>query len=169
MRIDRATRFTGWLRTWWSAPRAGLATFFTAKTGGVLPFSISSIPGEASSQNAYERSYQMQPEPKQEQQETQRTERQIVEILAFALTERGTGFPPPSYNILGDASSARDTWQEEADFRAAGRAEAKNLLAVLAECGLRLRPSDSKQLGKTLDWLKTVPPKPAYSDDEMVE
>lgn len=84
---------------------------------------------------------------------------QIREALAFRLySEAATSNVPTE-----TASGCRDLWQAaNEDTRREWRSEAENHITSLEQCGLGIRVSDTKELLKHLDWLVTVPPRPAY-------
>ena len=95
-----------------------------------------------------------------EKQEHPAFEPGIVEALAFSLF--------CSEEIEPDTlDAARAKWQASLEIRSNFRKCSNGVLRRLEAQGLRLRPHDSKLLARELDWMKTIPPRPAYTDDEM--
>lgn len=92
----------------------------------------------------------------------------LVEATAFNILLAGRlvespGTPPDLVEDL-----AREHWQASADVRSSFREEARELLRLLQdEAGLRLRSADAKLLTKRLKWMQTIPPRQAYSSDEI--
>ena len=95
----------------------------------------------------------------------------IVEWLAFSLLvdqERDEGRLDAARDAWqADLDAARDAWQADLERRKAFRDSARGLSKLLEVAGLRVRPSNSALLAKQLEWLKTVPPRPAYDDEEL--
>ncbi len=81
----------------------------------------------------------------------------VVELFAFA-TFKGDR----------DPDEARQEWQAESETRYKHRAEARETLKFLhASGGIKFRTSNSAVQQKTMDWLMTVPPRPAYGLNEL--
>lgn len=86
--------------------------------------------------------------------DAQTTDLQTLECLAFELMNLEAG---------EDREASRELWQQKSEVRTEWRARAKRLLSSVTDNGLRLRAGDRRALGRQLDWLVTIPPRPAYS------
>ncbi len=82
-----------------------------------------------------------------------------AELLAFALYA-------VEFESTGTDDAIRDVWQSSPEVRIQYRKRSADLTARLRESGWRFRQGDAKQLGKTLSWLLTVPPRTAYDLQE---
>ena len=91
------------------------------------------------------------------------------DVLAFALM---------SLSILQDVSrpvgfdespdNYRDTWQNLLPGkRREWREQADSVIGELDKFGLRVKPFNSATLGAKYQWLTTVPPRFAYTEDEL--
>ena len=81
-----------------------------------------------------------------------------VEILAFNL----------SRDFALSAAEAQVVWQENPELRANSRERAEKVIRELSDtCGLKLRVSDSRLQAAFLNWLVTIPPRPAYDAKEL--
>lgn len=66
-----------------------------------------------------------------------------------------------------ESEALLEGWQTNLELRLRYRNLADALTAALAKDGVTLRASDSKKVEKRLLYLKTVPPRPAYTDAEL--
>lgn len=80
------------------------------------------------------------------------------EVLAFELYRLSCG--------AEDKENERDLWQREsASKRQEFRTGAQELVFRLGEAGVSLKVK--KNVREMVEWIRTVPPRRAYSDDEI--
>lgn len=100
--------------------------------------------------------------------ETEAPDPNIVEALAFELLH-------VKYQRVNEVSAAetveilaRECWQDTVEVRQTYRDMARAILSWLGtEAGCRIRVSDTKLNARRLAWMQTVPPRLAYSADEL--
>lgn len=70
-------------------------------------------------------------------------------------------------NPQADLDSCLSVWHHDIDTRCEVRKAARELLASMSECGIKLVKCNLAKLNETIEQLQTVPAKRAYSDDEL--
>lgn len=61
-----------------------------------------------------------------------------------------------------------ETWQDSPGVRQTYRALAKKSLEAQEADGIRIRAGDVRAIGRKLTWMQTIPPRLAYSSDELL-
>lgn len=91
---------------------------------------------------------------------------QLVEALGFSLLYTRNAGQNDDPALAEELS--REAWQDSPEVRKGYRAQARFLIAELLDsAGCRLRSSDGKRLAQRLTWMQTIPPRQAYSADEL--